>query len=409
MDRIPKNPKICVIQRGARHRYEIPRIIHDFGYLQRFVTDSHSESLLGRACSVVDKIIELPPLAKRLLQRVIFGVPEDLIYCTDRWVWVEKKLRVLSLSSTSDWLKERDKAWFNLTKDTLSEETDIIYVMGGENLALLKQARDKGVKIIVDAFINPINLRQTFEAKIEENLKPTLEEVEHKLVEAHYKSIFDLSDIIVCPSNWVAEGVLHLSATYQSRIRICPYGSSLKTHKAKHLAIPGRIFWAGTDWFRKGLHHLAAAADILKPKYPNMDFRIAGITDPKVIEMDRFRNLNFLGKLDRKGMECEFSRADLFAFPTLSEGMASVLVESISFGCPVITTSGAGIDGLEDSGAGKIVPMGDHTVLATTILDLFNDRLRLEEMSRACAIFAHNFTSEAWAVRLKKTINEVIS
>jgi glycosyltransferase involved in cell wall biosynthesis len=99
-------------------------------------------------------------------------------------------------------------------------------------------------------------------------------------------------------------------------------------------------------------------------------------------------------------MQQEFSKADLFVFPTLTEGMASVMVESVTAGCPVLTTKGAGFDGLEESGSGRIFEPGDAPSLANLLVNLTRDRATIQVMNEACVRFAKNFNEEAWANRL---------
>lgn len=402
-----RQPGIIVIQHGARHRYAVPRMFHRMGYLVRLVTDSHAGSYLGRAARIASTFFPLPPSAERLNDRQIQAIPRYLVRSADSWSWMEKRLRKRHGKDTAAWLQARDDAWYSLTKDTIPERADILYAMGGENLKLLSQARRRGIKVIVDAFISPLNLRQTYEAKRECGMPASSEEKQYPAVEAHYQAVFREADAILCPSRWVAEGVETLDPQFRSKIRICPYGSSLNLQSGPRNPVPGRIFWAGGDWFRKGLHHLAAAADSLIKTHPEMEFRVAGIADPAVQSMVRFANMKFLGKLDRAGMEREFATADLFVFPTLTEGMASVLVEAVASGCPVLTTRGAGFDALEDGKGGLLFEAGDPQALAERIETLYLDRRQLETMSGECAVLAADFTEEAWAARLKHIIAEL--
>lgn len=399
-------PKVFVIQRGARHRYAVPRLLYSNHCLTGVFTDSHAGSFLGRLASALSRCKVLPKNLSRLSQRRIYGVPESLVSSTDRWLLHGVRLGKLATENTTAWLQYRDKVWLNLSKGYLPRNANVLYVMGGENLGLLELAKRNRFKIIVDAFIHPLNLRQTGAAKQDLGLPLMQDELEYYDVESHYQAVFRHADIILCPSHWVAEGVSELSPEQAHKIRICPYGSSIPPSEMRRAPVPGRIFWAGGDWFRKGLHHLAAAALALR-EYPEMEFRIAGITDPAITSMPQFRNLHFLGKLDRAGMQEEYSKADLFVFPTLTEGMASVLVEAVTAGCPVLTTKGAGFDGLEESGAGRIFEAGDTSALASLMLDLTRDRAAVHAMNAACARFAPNFTEEAWAKRLIPILQEL--
>lgn len=395
-----RRPKIFVVQQGARHRYAVPRLLHAHHCLAGMFTDSHAGSFIGYLATILSSLGTSPKSISRLSHRKIVGVPGNLIFSTDGWLLRMKRLSELAANDTATWLSYRDEEWFRLAKSSVPRSTDILYSMGGENLRLLDFAQDRGVRVVVDAFINPVNLRQTGAAKKAHELPLTREELECSAVEQHYQRVFRRADVILCPSNWVAEGVKELCPELAHKIRICPYGSSLPPSEVPRAPVPGRIFWAGGDWFRKGLHHLAAAADLALEQEPRMEFRIAGITDPSVTSLPQFRNLRFLGKLDKAGMQEEFSKADLFVLPTLTEGMASVLVESVTAGCPVLTTKGAGFDGLEESGAGSIFEAGDASALSTLMLELTRDRGALNAMNEACVRFAPNFTEEAWARRL---------
>ncbi|MES2467245.1 MAG: glycosyltransferase family 4 protein [Verrucomicrobiota bacterium] len=400
-------PKVFAIQHGARHRYAVPRMLHSLDYLTGLFTDSHAGSPLGKLAGTARRLLpRFAPIA-RLADREIKGVPLDLVSATDRWVFQQRSLRRLAAEDTTAWLKARDKSWYALARSAIAKGTNILYSMGGENLRLLQQAKNSGIRVVSDAFITPLNLRQTRDAKMAHGIPVSKDEEDCQHVEEHYNRVFGCSDIILCPSQWVADGVVALSPGHLSKIRICQYGSSLPPSPAIRKPVAGRIFWAGGDWFRKGLHHLAAAADLAKACNPAIEFRIAGITDPQVLAMPVFRNLRFLGKLDRQGMQREFASADLFVFPTLSEGMASVLIEAIASGCPVITTSGAGFDGLEESGAGRVLKVGETQALATAIVNLVGDRPTLHGMSEASARFAPRFTEAAWADRLGYILREV--
>lgn len=400
--------QVHVIQQGARHRYAIPRILHSHGMLAALFTDSHSSSYLGLLSKWMSIFKLQSAQLARLSRRKISGVPSNLIMATDAWVFKKRRLDKLAAINTQAWLDERDRSWFGLSEKFAQGESHILYSMGGENLRLLDYVRKTGGRVAVDAFINPLNLRQTRDEKNIHAIKLNRDEVECDEVENHYRNVFARADIILCPSEWVAEGVRELCPEHAPKIRICPYGSSLPPSAVARAPVRGRIFWAGGDWFRKGLHHLAAAADLALKEFPAMEFRIAGITDPAVIALPQFRNLRFLGKLDRAGMQEEFSKADLFVFPTLTEGMASVMVEAVSAGCPVLATPGAGFDGLEESGAGRIFDAEDHAALAKLMLNLTRDRATLQAMNEACHRFAPNFTEEAWAKRLVKILKELM-
>jgi len=209
----------------------------------------------------------------------------------------------------------------------------------------------------------------------------------------------ELADVALCPSSWVAEGVVMLSPKNAEKIQICPYGSSITYGDRVNEPVPGRIFYAGNCLLRKGLPELARAADLLRPRYPDLDFRIAGIDDPAVRCRPECRNLSFLGSLSGERMQQEFLSADMFVLPTHAEGLASVMIEAIAAGCPVITTRRAGVD-IEDGVNGLLIEPGDVDALVAAIERVYGDRGLRDTLAANARTLAANYTMEAWKNRL---------
>lgn len=406
------NPKVVVVQRGARRRYAVASLLERRGYLTQLVTDAHRDSTVGKLARRLSAVDRVPRVFQRLGARdpVGVGIPLEKIAAQDCWMWHEFRLRKLRQQNISDWLIARDERWATMVLKRVSwDSCNVLYSMAGENVRILSEARARGIKVVIDAFISPFNLRETLEVKQRLGIGPTRDEAEHVSTENHYLKVYGLADRILCPSQWVADAMVALNPAFAAKVVICPYGSSLRTDPGRRAPVPGRVFWAGGDWLRKGLDQLAAAADLLKLTHPEYEFRAAGITDPEVLAMPRFRNIHFLGKLSREEMEAEFLSADLFAFPTLSEGMAAVAVEAISAGCPVITTRAAGIDAIEHGKSGILLETHHPEELANHIAALCGDRAMLAAMSCETVKLADYYNEEAWSARLCELIEDVLA
>jgi len=137
-----------------------------------------------------------------------------------------------------------------------------------------------------------------------------------------------------------------------------------------------------------------------------MEFRAAGISDPEVIRMERFKNITFLGKLNKEQMLEEYLSAEAFVLPTLSEGMSGVVIEAISGGCPVITTKAAGIDTITDGVNGVIVPLGDVNALTIAIERIYKDREFRRNISNNTKHIVNQYTMKSWKERLEIIIKE---
>jgi glycosyltransferase involved in cell wall biosynthesis len=396
-------PRIIVCQHGARRRYAVARMLERAGMLEALYTDSCEHSFLGKFAKAMGPIAK--GSLKRLANRKIEGVPEEKVFASDVLVryshnpFIHKSPERLWQSI----LSEKMKCWGHVSEQT------IVYNMYSENLDFMKYSKIKGARIVCDVYINPkSNIILSEEYKqfgLEHRSKKGIDAVSlDKTIEA-----FAISDLLLCPSTWVAEGLRELCPNDSHKIRICPYGSSIDYDGRVNRPIKGRFFWAGGDWIRKGLVYFAKAADELKMKYPEMEFRAAGIADPEVMKMECFKNIVFLGKLNTQQIQEEFLTADAFVFPALSEGMAGIVLEAVAAGCPIITTKAAGIDAMVHRASGILVPPGDSKAVADSVEEIYIDRKLRDLISKETCQLANDYTEAAWGNRLFKIIDEVNS
>jgi hypothetical protein len=252
---------VLVCQHGARHRYAVARILEEAGMLARLYTDSSQYSPLGRLCRRLDPGVTGP--IGRLSRREIAGIPPDKIFSTDRIFWSE--LLALRHRRVHPILHcyQRHKILSRVMRRWGTGDADALYVMYHENLDFVRYARDRGLKVIIDVFVNPmmdriVNAECMKYPGWETPMDPRILEFTECLIE----EALDLADVALCPSQWVAEGVTMLSPKDAGKIQICPYGSSISYGDFINVPMPGRIFYAGNCLLRKGLPDLARAADI---------------------------------------------------------------------------------------------------------------------------------------------------
>lgn len=130
------------------------------------------------------------------------------------------------------------------------------------------------------------------------------------------------------------------------------------------------------------VQRMKGVAEVIKlaRRYPDVFFQLAGPISPEFEKVELPQNLNMLGELDHQKVIALMDEADVFLFPTYTEGFANALLEAMARGLPVITTDvGANMDMLEGRG-GLIVPIGDVDQLAAAIETIMPQQAR-EEMS----------------------------
>jgi glycosyltransferase involved in cell wall biosynthesis len=92
---------------------------------------------------------------------------------------------------------------------------------------------------------------------------------------------------------------------------------------------------------------------------------------------------------------------DIFAFPSLNEGMGKALVEAMYAGLPVVATRVGGIPELVRHGAeGLLVAPGRPAELAAALLELAGDEGRRRALGEAAALRARGYSAERMIAKL---------
>jgi glycosyltransferase involved in cell wall biosynthesis len=103
------------------------------------------------------------------------------------------------------------------------------------------------------------------------------------------------------------------------------------------------------------------------------------------------------------------SAADLAIVPSLHEPQGLVVLEALAMGKPVVASRIGGIPQMLNENIGCLFEAGDSSELADNVRTLYEDRDKLEFMSRCCRTFVEeNFTWEAVARRYCAAFEEVV-
>ncbi len=134
----------------------------------------------------------------------------------------------------------------------------------------------------------------------------------------------------------------------------------------------------------KGLDCLIRATALVLRDIPNVHLVLIGKgtgrceLEKLVSELGLDNNVQFLGELQHTEIPYYLSVADVFALPSLREGLGIAFLEAMACGIPVVGSSVGGIpDIIEDGKNGFLVPPGNYEKLAKTIkLLLENNGIR---------------------------------
>ncbi|MGH8494957.1 MAG: glycosyltransferase family 4 protein [Gammaproteobacteria bacterium] len=150
------------------------------------------------------------------------------------------------------------------------------------------------------------------------------------------------------------------------------------------------------DRATKGQQFLIQAAREIENTHPNLQFVFIGEGRDEARlrrEAEGLGNVTFAGFAGNVGDW--LSAFDLFAFPSLQEGLGSILLDALDFALPVVASDVGGVpDVIVHGENGLLVPPGNSAALKDAILALHADSARRRAMGRAARDDAGRFTAE---------------
>lgn len=370
--------------------------------LERFYTDSTKQSFIGKIANILKTLGLNYKLTNRLSKRDP-QIPHHLLYTTDILTIKKFILRF----KRKDNLKRRYLHYNGTSKIFIKwgiGKADCIYNMYIENYAYLEYAKKKGLKVVVDIYENPTTYKYLID-EIKNNpeysiFRNNIKSYEYSNIVrmAYMEKILKLADYYTIPSQFVINSLYEFKNFNPNKVLFLPYASSILPYKYEYKPIKHRVIWVGNDPVRKGLLYCAKAADILKYKYPDLDFRVIGSVNDELKANQAFKNLNFIGVLDSKMLTKEYRSAEAYVFPTLFEGFAGTILEAASCGCPIITTECAGTD--TDTFPALYIPTRNVDAIVNCVSKIFENKELQYDLSRKTYEYAKNLTPEIYENRI---------
>ena len=140
----------------------------------------------------------------------------------------------------------------------------------------------------------------------------------------------------------------------------------------------------------KGLIYLIKAAPIIIKKYPDLKFKIIGdgaLKNQLTTEIEKL-NLKDYFSLEKKENAASLLLAfDIFALPSIKEGLPYTILEAAQAGIPIIATNVGGIPEMIKGGeSGLLVNPADSAALAETIIQLLEYKKLAEQFGNQARI-----------------------
>jgi glycosyltransferase involved in cell wall biosynthesis len=195
---------------------------------------------------------------------------------------------------------------------------------------------------------------------------------------------------VVCPSDHTA-AVLRDDGVAEDRIAITPPGTmkAAMVRRRETFSDPLRLLSVATVMPRKG-HRLLieALADIDRDTWRldcigslTRDLACVAELREAIAHRGLEANVRLLGERQPQQLPLAYDEADLFVLPSFHEGYGMAYAEALSYGLPIIATTGGAIPYTVPESAGILVPPGDVDALRAALGRAIGDRKLLAALS----------------------------
>ena len=343
---------ICC-QLGAREHYAVPRALNLGGLLDELITDLWMKRLTGRFH---------PDLAGA---RVVAPNIPALTF----------ELKA-SLARKNGWtLINRRNEWFQkqavdqLKKNHDGHRTVFAYSYAAKEI--LQFARERGWRTVLGQ-IDP---------------GPTKWDGAPQAYWDNWREECALADRIVVNSNWSRDALI-ADGVAAEKIRVIPVAyevgndtSSFQRHYPHAFSAerPLRVLFLGQVSLRKGVGQLLEAVKLLTGEY--VEFWFVGPTQIRVPQEQRLHpQVRWFGAVARASVDSYYRDADVFIFPTLSDGFGLTQLEAQAWKLPVIASRYCG-EVVRDGVNGVVLEEVSGEAIAEVIRGFLRSPERLSAMS----------------------------
>ena len=390
-------------QIGAREHYAAPRALRKHGALDHLITD-----LWVNPGSVAG---QLSPL--RLRERF----HPDL---ADAEVWAPGPSALVfesrhALSSTRGWkLIQLRNEWFQdraieRLRDVAKRRSDgslIVFAYSYAARRIFEFARSRGWTTVLgqidpgppeERIVNALNAG-----------RPDLAgawEAAPSSYWSHWKDECRLADRVVVNSTW-SERALGEEGVPGDKMRVVPLAyeptagasSFERTYPNRFTRErPLRVLFLGQVILRKGMAAVLEAMELLRRE--PVEFSIVGqrnmAVPSKFLECDR---ATWTGSVSRAEAISHYRGADLFLFPTFSDGFGLTQLEAQAWKLPILASRFCG-DVVVDGENGRVLPSITGAEIASQITDLIAQPAKLAAMSHRARV-SDDFSVDRFGQRL---------
>jgi glycosyltransferase involved in cell wall biosynthesis len=395
-----------VAQVGSREHYAVPRTLEAHGVLDLFLTDYW--------CRRGRRLLAAGPASWRAIAgRWHPDIPAEKVTSFNRsvlidalcWRWRTGMLSNPSLEYLRVGRNFGSATVRALRRRRMRSDSHAFFAYCTAALEPLEFLAGQGIPTVVGQ-IDPARTHVDM-VRQEQQKWPGWEARQQDVAEAYWERLraeWRAATLVLVNSAW-SQAALVQQGVPPEKIIVVPlaYEGGVQPRKAVNFDRPLSVLFLGNVSVGKGIQYLVEAAKMLLGE--KITFTVAG---PIAISKEAMAaappNLAFLGRITRDRLDEVYGRADVFVFPTLSDGFGITQLEAMANGLPVIATPRCG-SVVQDGRNGFTVPPGDSEAIAAAVLRLARDRRLLAEMSASAQARAAHFSLDNYFTQLTNALS----
>lgn len=408
-------PRAVTFFVGARDHYQLPLALAERDWLEAFITELYWPLEKRPLGDLVRRIVPEPYLSLRHQQ----NLPSTRV----KLDWRVLAAVVLQRVAHPRW------NFFRFTDRTLGERGRRLAARTGAAIfsysyyvhaAFDRRGSDRpDHRFMFQVHPHPLSVRRILREEIdrypwaaaslrrEEELQPNSKRFEELCEEA------DLANGWVAASSFTADTLAEQGVPRQA-IHVVPYGVDPAHFPAKPpgppTARPLKVLFLGSMIQRKGLCDLLEAMRLLRSRQVHLTLAGRGFIDRELLSHYRDVDFEVRESLDRGSLITLMHQCDVFAFPSLVEGFAHVVLEAMSAGLPVLATSHTcAADVVENGVQGWVVPIRSPEALADRLTWAAENREELAAMGQAAASRARTLSWSRFRDGIAKSYQAMLS
>jgi glycosyltransferase involved in cell wall biosynthesis len=175
---------------------------------------------------------------------------------------------------------------------------------------------------------------------------------------------------------------------------------------------PVRLIIACRQDRGKGTGILIESLPIILREFPSTSLDIVGDGESlnefrkMVATLNLNKSVSFHGKVDHSTIMQLLRRADLFCYPTQSEGFPKAVLEALACGLPVVTSSVSVLPQLINKGGGVLLDECSPSAVANAVRRILADPKSYRSMSAKAIETARQYSLENWRDEIGRTLQD---